>query len=395
MGGLTDRAGDLFAVLSAELSAAPGELPAPGSAAAKAFDGLPTADRLTKVRGLLGDAAYEAALADHVRSLPGQAGLSDAAALKAVAGLSPERQAAAVGSLLAGAYARLAPAARQGFSTRLAQSTAPGRQALGDLADWLTGQTGQAVAPAQALAVFEDLPLARQVVWVHQVLADEVRAAGRVAASASGADKQAAYDRALRAIETVFPSEGRADGELRLTAAQRDLGLAERLAVGLGGAGAVRRALADARLAAHQHRLVGRLGLRDGTIQRREVVSVDIAQHRPAIGFEAARRVVGEPPLHVAVDRNAVVVVEGDQLVQLPGAGQRAGLVADAFHQATVAEEDIGSVIDHRMAGAVELVGQQLLGQRHADGIADPLAERAGGGLDAGRDVDLGVAGRA
>jgi hypothetical protein len=36
------------------------------------------------------------------------------------------------------------------------------------------------------------------------------------------------------------------------------------------------------------------------------------------------------------------------------------------------------------VAGAVELGGQHLFGQRHADGVGDALAERAGGGLDAG-----------
>jgi hypothetical protein len=106
--------------------------------------------------------------------------------------------------------------------------------------------------------------------------------------------------------------------------------------------------------------------------------------HLPAVGFEALRRVVGEPAFDVAVDGDAVVVVEGDQLAQARGAGQRAGFVRDAFHQAAVAEEDVGVVIDDGVAGAVELGGQHLLGQRHADGVGDALAERAGGGLDAG-----------
>ena len=44
--------------------------------------------------------------------------------------------------------------------------------------------------------------------------------------------------------------------------------------------------------------------------------------------------------------------------------------------------------------GAVEFLGEQLLGQRHADRVGDALAERAGRGLDARRDADLGVARR-
>ena len=66
----------------------------------------------------------------------------------------------------------------------------------------------------------------------------------------------------------------------------------------------------------------------------------------------------------------------------------------DALHQAAVADEHIGQVVDDREAGAVELGGQQALGQRHADRVGEALAERAGGGLHARRDADLGMAGR-
>jgi hypothetical protein len=53
-------------------------------------------------------------------------------------------------------------------------------------------------------------------------------------------------------------------------------------------------------------------------------------------------------------------------------AGQRAGLVADAFHHAAVAQEHVGVVVDDVVAGAVEFGGEQLLGQRHADRVARP-----------------------
>jgi hypothetical protein len=66
--------------------------------------------------------------------------------------------------------------------------------------------------------------------------------------------------------------------------------------------------------------------------------------------------------------------------------------VADAFHQAAVAQEHIGEVVDDGVAGAVELGGQQLLGQRHAHRVGQALAQRAGGGFHAGRDAHLGVA---
>ena len=83
-----------------------------------------------------------------------------------------------------------------------------------------------------------------------------------------------------------------------------------------------------------------------------------------------------------AVDGDAVVVEQHDQLVQLQMAGERDRLLADAFHQVAVGGEHIGAVIDDVVA---ELGGEVRFGDRHADGVGEALAERAGGGLDAGR----------
>jgi hypothetical protein len=174
-----------------------------------------------------------------------------------------------------------------------------------------------------------------------------------------------------------------------------DLGVAQRRAVHVVGAGLVGRAHADARLAADQGRPRGfGLGLVDGGVEGLGVMAVHVGDDLPAVGFEAARRVVGEPAFDVAVDGDAVVVPEGGQLAQAPGAGERAGLVRDAFHQAAVAEEGVGAVVDDLVAGPVELGGEQFFRHGHADGVGDALAERAGGGLDARRVAVLGVARR-
>ncbi len=61
---------------------------------------------------------------------------------------------------------------------------------------------------------------------------------------------------------------------------------------------------------------------------------------------------------------------------------QRDRLVADALHQAAVADDRIGAVVDQRVA---EARVHDPLGERHADRIAEALAQRTGGGLDAGR----------
>ena len=71
-------------------------------------------------------------------------------------------------------------------------------------------------------------------------------------------------------------------------------------------------------------------------------------------------------------------------------AGKRDRLLADAFHQATVAGQHIGVVVDEV---AAELVSQLALGDRHADGVRQTLAEWTGGGLDAGGMPELRVAG--
>jgi len=171
-----------------------------------------------------------------------------------------------------------------------------------------------------------------------------------------------------------------------------DFRVTQRRAVHVVGAGLVRRTGPDHGLAADQRGLVGDgPGSLDGGVQRFGVVAIDMRHDVPAVGFEALRGVVGEPPLDVAIDGDAVVVPEGGQLAQAPGAGQRAGFVRNTFHQAAVAEEHPGPVVDDLVAWLVELVGQQLFGHGHADGVGDALAERAGGGLDAGRIAVFGV----
>src|SRR5690606_9709447 len=44
------------------------------------------------------------------------------------------------------------------------------------------------------------------------------------------------------------------------------------------------------------------------------VVAVNRRDHVPAVGFKTLWRVVGEPAFHVTVNRDAVVIPEGDQL---------------------------------------------------------------------------------
>ena len=68
--------------------------------------------------------------------------------------------------------------------------------------------------------------------------------------------------------------------------------------------------------------------------------------------------------------------------------GEVDGLVAHALHQAAVAGDHVGVVVDE--AGIAR--GQRLLGDRHADRGRETLPERAGGRLDAERVAVFGMA---
>ena len=181
----------------------------------------------------------------------------------------------------------------------------------------------------------------------------------------------------------------------QLLAGGGDFVLAQGGAVHAGGAGLVGGTEADGGLAADQRGLVvHRGGAVDGGRDGLGTVAVDVFDHVPAVGLEAGGGVVVEPAVGVAVDGDVVVVVEHDQLAQLERAGQRAGLVRDAFHQAAVAGEHPGVVIDDVVLVGVVAGGQQFFGQRHADAIGQALPQRAGGGFHARRVLALGVARR-
>ena len=64
--------------------------------------------------------------------------------------------------------------------------------------------------------------------------------------------------------------------------------------------------------------------------------------------------------------------------------GERCGFRRDTFHHVAVAADGVGPVVDNLMTGLIEMRGEPAFGDGHADGIGETLAERAGGGFDAG-----------
>ena len=161
--------------------------------------------------------------------------------------------------------------------------------------------------------------------------------------------------------------------------------------MGAGGALLIGRAVSDHRAAGNQRRAAGLLGRGDRLVDRVGIVTVDLGD-APAAGRKARDLIVGYRQIGAAIDGNAVVVEQHDQARQSQVPGQRNRLVADALHQTAVAGEHIGKVIDHPIA---ETRSHHALGQRHADGVRQTLAERSGGGFDAGCVTVFGMAGGA
>ena len=99
----------------------------------------------------------------------------------------------------------------------------------------------------------------------------------------------------------------------------------------------------------------------------------------PAGGGEAGLLVGRGRKLGAAVDGDAVVIPEHDHPAEFQMARKVDGLMGNPLHQAAVAGDDIGVMV-HQVGPEAGV--QHAFGQRHADGGADALTQRAGRGLD-------------
>mmetsp|Transcript_103005 Transcript_103005/g.268904 ORF Transcript_103005/g.268904 Transcript_103005/m.268904 type:complete len:387 (+) Transcript_103005:1146-2306(+) len=137
------------------------------------------------------------------------------------------------------------------------------------------------------------------------------------------------------------------------------------------------RATPDGRLHDHDRGLLG-LGLGllhhllvDGGI---DLIAVRYVQDVPAHGCEFGGDVLRERYVCGAVDRDLVVVVEDDELMQLEVPSQRGGLGRNALHEAAVASQYESVVVEQREVLAVEARSQVRLRDGHAYRVGETLS---------------------
>ena len=112
----------------------------------------------------------------------------------------------------------------------------------------------------------------------------------------------------------------------------------------------------------------------------------------PALRLEALPPVLDrERERGRAVDRDAVVVVEVDELGEAVLARERGGLVRDSLHQVAVGADAIDAVVDDLRVRPVVALGEEALRHREAHAVREALAERPCGRLDARGEEVLGV----
>jgi hypothetical protein len=168
-----------------------------------------------------------------------------------------------------------------------------------------------------------------------------------------------------------------------------NLVLAQRRAVDVVATLLVGRALADHRAARDQRGAI--IGHRGGNrpLDIGEIVAVAIFGV-PAAGAIAGQHVFAGRQRGVAIDGDLVVVPQHDHAAQAQRAGQAHGFVVDAFHQAAIARDHPGAVIDQVIA---ELRIEVAFGHGHAHGHGKALAQRAGGAFHARQQEVFRVAG--
>jgi hypothetical protein len=123
------------------------------------------------------------------------------------------------------------------------------------------------------------------------------------------------------------------------------------------------------------------------------VVTVLDGDDVPAVSLVSLVDVLSEGNVGVTVNGDVVVIPDGNQVTELEVTSERAGFARDTLHEAAIAEEAVGVVVDEIETRLVEAGSGVSLGNGKTDSVGNTLAEGASGDLNARGVVSLGVAG--
>src|SRR5215469_4322540 len=123
-----------------------------------------------------------------------------------------------------------------------------------------------------------------------------------------------------------------------------------------------------------------------------EVIRIADAQDVPTVPKESCLHVLSEREARAAFDRNVIVIVDPAEIVEAEVSGQRCRFGRNTLHQAAIAANGINAVVEDLEVWPIEVVGEPLPCDRHANARGDTLAEGPGGGLHTGYPMVLRVA---
>ena len=113
----------------------------------------------------------------------------------------------------------------------------------------------------------------------------------------------------------------------------------------------------------------------------------------PALGGEAGGDVVNLGHFDGGIQRDAVGIVDEDEVIELERAGNGGSLAGNAFFNAAVTGKAVDIVVENLVLRGVEAGGSVLAGDSEAHGIGNALAQRAGGAFHTGAAAEFRVAG--
>ena len=217
--GIAGYAPDLYAQLLAAEASQP--LPGLGSPAALDFRGATIDQQIERTKTAAGSSVFDSSMLTFVQRHEGDATLTLDKARTVFDTLGSADKASVVGAALATAWtSKLTQAQQTEQALAMASTQGSDHSNATALVAFVQEQTGRSgLSPAEALQAFAALAPERQWIFTSHVLFEQVRSAGRAATALTGADREAAYQKAYDAIDVVFPAAG-SNGDLNMGSSQ-------------------------------------------------------------------------------------------------------------------------------------------------------------------------------